>query len=57
MLTVSPAEVRVERVLGWALFVRRLFTTYTILCIGYLYLREATTWELPPLGGKAFPWM
>ncbi len=37
--------------------VRRLLTSYTILCVGYLYLREAVTWQLPPLGGRPFPWM
>ncbi len=54
---VPRREVAVERVLGWTLFVRRLLTTYTILCVGYLYFREATAWQLPPLGGKLFPWM
>lgn len=29
----------------------------TILCVGYLYVREATTWRLPPFGGKLVPWM
>ncbi len=38
-------------------FSPRLLTTYTILCVGYLYLREAVTWQLPPLGGNPFPWM
>jgi hypothetical protein len=54
---VARSEEFVERVLAWALFARRLLTTYTILCIGYLYVREAMTWNLPPLGGKPFPWM
>lgn len=54
---VSRRETVVEPVLGWGLFVRRLLTSYTIACLGYLYLREAVTWQLPPLGGKPFPWM
>ena len=41
----------------WGLFVRRLLTIYTILRVGYMYLREAATWELPPLDGKVFRWM
>ncbi len=54
---VPRRETVVEPLLAWSLFVRRLLTTYTILCVGYLYLREAVTWQLPPLGGKLFPWM
>ena len=56
-LGVPKPEKRVENVLGWTLFVRRLLTSYTVLCIGYLYVREMGTWTLPPLGGKPFPWM
>lgn len=51
------AEGLVERVLGWTLFLRRIFTTYTILCVGYFYAREAMTWNLPAFGGKLLPWM
>ena len=54
---VPRRETVVERLLASGLFVRRLLTSYTILCVGYLYLREAVTWQLPPLGGKPFPWM
>ena len=54
---VPRRETVVERLLVWGLFVRRLLTTYTILCVGYLYLREAVAWQLPPLGGNPFPWM
>ena len=53
----AAIEPRVEPLLAWSLFVRRLLTTYTILCVGYLYVREASTWNLPELGGKPFPWM
>ncbi len=56
-LGVPRREVVVERVLGWTLFVRRLLSSYTILCVGYLYVREATTWQLPPFGGKLLPWL
>ncbi len=45
----------VEPLLGWGLFVRRLLTSYTIVCVGYEYL--AVEWQLPALGGKVFPWM
>lgn len=54
---VPRREIVVERMLAVGLFVRRLLTSYTIPCVVYLYLREATSWQLPPLGGKPFPWM
>lgn len=54
---VPRRETVVESLLAWGLFVRRLLTSYTIVCVGYLYLREAVTWQLPPLGGKLFPWI
>ena len=54
---VPRRETVVEPLLGWGLFVRRLLTAYTITCVVYLYVREATTWQLPELGGKLLPWL
>jgi hypothetical protein len=54
---VPRRETVVELRLAWTLIVRRLLSAYTILCVGYLYALEAWTLQLPPLGGKLFPWM
>jgi hypothetical protein len=55
-LDVPWSQRRVEGVLSATLAMRRVLTTYTIICLFYVYGRAACTWDWPPLGSKLFPW-
>ncbi len=40
----------------WGILVRRVLSGYTMVCTFYITARQATTWNLPPLGNQWFPW-
>ncbi len=47
----------VESVLRVSSFGTKVLTLYTVACTGYLTVQAATSWNLPKLGTKLFPWM
>jgi hypothetical protein len=49
-------EAPVKRLLGFVGALRWLLALYTILCTGYLTIREAQKWHWPALGEKWVPW-
>lgn len=54
---VPRSEQFIERVLSSALVMRRFLTCYTMPCVFYLWVCDATTWNLPKLGDKLVPWL
>ncbi len=49
-------EANVKRILTVTHFVACILSTYSIVCVAYMYCIEMGKWNLPPLGGKLFPW-
>ncbi len=47
----------VEAILRYSGLVRCALSLYMIVCTGYLTVQAATTWNLPKLGTKLFPWI
>ncbi len=49
-------EKPLRRLLGLVSGLRWVLAIYTILCTGYITMREAQHWHWPPLGEKLLPW-
>jgi len=59
MRTASPESwppTFIERVLRISSFGRSILSVYVIICTAYITIQAATTWNLPTLGTKWFPW-
>lgn len=52
-----PADDSIARTLGATFFVRRLLTSYSIACNGFIFLQAARKLPLPEIGTKLFPWV
>ena len=48
-------EKPVKRILGFVSGVRWVLALYTIVCVGYITMREAHDWHWPALGTKGLP--
>ena len=49
-------ETRVKRILGFVSGLCRILAIYTIVCTFYIFMHEASHWNLPALGEKWVPW-
>jgi len=55
-LDTSLPEDRIKRVIGFISGIRWSLALYTIVCTGYITIREAQHWNWPALGQKWIPW-
>jgi len=53
----GPTDEHVDRVFAITFFIRRLLTTYVVLCNGYFVLRMAQKLPILPIGPEFFPWL
>jgi hypothetical protein len=49
-------ETPIKRIIGFVSGLRWTLALYAIVCTGYITIREARHWNLPPLGQKWIPW-
>jgi hypothetical protein len=54
---IGPTDPVVERFINVTFTVRRLITSYTILCNGYIVYKVAKNLPVPEIGSELFPWV
>jgi hypothetical protein len=54
---VGPPDATIDRTINSTFFFRRLLTSYTVLCNGYIVYKVAEKLPVPEIGWKLVPWV